>query len=85
MTLDERQTYVEQLTADFKKAKDENSLDVRVWLDLAVRYERINANMNWYYCIQRAALINEAQKAVEAMLSVVQVAIQCVAVETEPA
>lgn len=85
MTLEERKQYVAQLTADFQKAKEENCLSVSIWLDLAMRYERIGANMNWYYCIERAALINEAHKAIQAMLSAVQVGLRCVAVETETA
>lgn len=55
MTLEERKRFVEKLTADFKKAKDENCTDAQVWMELASRYKRISANMNWYFCIERAA------------------------------
>lgn len=54
MTLEERRVYVEQLTADFARAKESNSQSVATWMDLANRYMQIAANMNWAYCVRRA-------------------------------
>lgn len=67
MTLEERKAYVAQLAADFLAAKNTNCLSVDVWLDLASRYERIGANMNWYFCINRAAQIHRAARAIAEM------------------
>lgn len=54
MTAEERKRFVEQLTADFRTAKESNSQDVAVWMGLACRYIEIGANMNFVYCVERA-------------------------------
>lgn len=54
MTLEERKKFVDELTADFQKAKDGNCQDVAVWMNLAWRYFEISANMNFAFCVERA-------------------------------
>ena len=64
MTNEERRNFVEQLSADFRTAKESNSQDVATWMNLANRYAQISANMNWAYCARRASECRPAMHVV---------------------
>lgn len=55
MTTNQRKALVESLRADFQSAVNANSQDVAVWMNLAARYGQIGANVNWYFCVRKAA------------------------------
>lgn len=54
MKIEERKEYVRSLVADFQAAVAEGSQDVAVWMNLALRYHRIGANMSVAYCVRKA-------------------------------
>ena len=54
MTPEERKEFVDELAADFRKAKESRSQDVATWMNLARRYYSISANMNFQYCVRMA-------------------------------
>ncbi len=51
-----------QLKADFLAAKNGNCSDPDVWMDLAMRYLDVCANMNYAYCVRRAEECREAAR-----------------------
>jgi len=86
MTTKKRQRFVEKLTADFRHAKDSNSQDVAVWMNLAYRYAIISANMNFAFCVRRAQMCRPVMHMVTDMGmagSCVDLTLVPVAVETE--